>query len=1035
MLKSIVEISLRFRGAVLALALWVGAYGIYTTLHAKIDVFPDFAPPQIEIQAEAPGFSAEQVERLVTQPLEQTIAGVNGLVDMRSESIQGLSIIILQFDESGDVFRARMLVSELLTEAAGRMPEGVHPPRMAPATSATMDLLKIGLVSDQATPMELREFADYVVRPRMRAVAGVASVNIFGGEVREIQIQIDPDRLITFSLTYEDVIASAKEATGVRGAGFVESGSDRVVIETRGQATIPTEIGAAVIAMRGQTPVRLRDVAKVTFAPVPKFGDALIQGKHGVLMTMLSQYGSNTMDVTRAAEAALAELEPAMKSIGAKLYPRLQRPATFVETAISNLEHSLWIGAALVALVLFVFLSDVRTALISLTAIPLSLLIAMLVLDRFGVTINTMTLGGLAMALGEVVDDAIIDVENIVRRLRENRLLQHTSGAESKTAFRVVLDASLEVRGAVVYATFIVGLVFVPVIFMSGLQGKLFAPLGIAYILATGASLLVALVVTPALSYMWLSHRVHDAREPRVQTILKYGYMHLLRKIAVARKVVAIVVFLICAFAAYRATQLGGEFLPAFREGHFVLHVTEAPGASIGEMSRLGASITKELLTIPEIETASQQIGRAELGEDPWGPNRSEFHIELKPKIVRGEEIVEKEIRAVLAEFPGIRYDVMTFLGDRIGETITGETAPVVLQIFGDDLDLLDQKAREAAASLARVPGAVDVQPANLASVPGVVVELRRDRLQQFGLRPGDVLSTIQTAYQGSNIGELFEGNRVIDVVAVLDPARRRDPETIGSFLLQTPGGASVPLREVADVRSDSGRASVKHDGARRRQLITCNVEGRDLDGFVAEAKSRIAAEVALGNGMYVAFAGAAESNAQARAELLRNTATAALGILILLAIVFRSWQNLALVLLNLPFAMVGGVFAASIGGGSLSMGSLVGFVTLFGISTRNSIMMVSHFEYLVVHEQEPWGLETALRGASERLVPILMTALVTGLGLLPIAWGSGEAGREIEGPMAIVILGGLVTSTTLNLLVLPALCVQFAKFQPREEE
>jgi CzcA family heavy metal efflux pump len=1037
MLQSLVHFSLKYRRVVVALACLLLAYGIHVATQAKLDVFPNFVPPQVTVQTEAPGLAPEQVEVLVTRPVETAIAGLGNQESLRSESIQGLSIITMVFTEGTDVFLARQMLSEKLGELGSQLPGGVKPPKMSPLTSSTMDLLKIGLVSDKLSPMELRTFADWTLKPRLLAVPGVAKCSAFGGEVRQLQIQVQEERLIAHGLAVSDVLNAARLATGVRGAGFIETPNQRVVLQTEGQSLSAEQLGEVTLAnSTNGAALRLKDVARVVEGAEPKFGDTLIQGRPGVLLTMSSQYGANTLEVTHALEAALDEMRPVFEQEGIKLYPRLHRPATFIETALVNIRHSLWLGAILVAVVLFLFLGHFRTAFISLTAIPLSLLAAVIVLDRFGVTLNTVTLGGLAIAIGEVVDDAIIDVENIFRRLKENQAL-----AAPRPAFAVVLDASLEVRSAVVFATFIVAMVFVPVLTLTGLQGSFFAPLALSYLLAIFASLGVALTLTPALSLLFFAHGVREKREPRLQHWLKAHYRSVLAIVMQWPRTMIAIVAVLCIGAATRLPFLGGEFLPEFREGHFVLQVNTAPGTSLPEMLRLGARISEALLADVRIATVEQQIGRAEQGEDPWGPHRSEFHVDLKPMSGEEEEKMAGAIRDILGKFPGIQTEVLTFLGDRIGETITGETAPVVVNVFGDDLDMLDAKAKEVAAALVAVPGAEDVQIKSPPGSPRIAVRLRLERLLPLGFRPVEVLDAVQTAYQGTVVAQSYRGNQVADVAVILDEPARRDPEGVEHLLIRNAQGLRVPLSEVADVFATSGRHSILHDGGRRRQTITCNPAGRDVASFVAEARREIEGKIKLPHGTYVTFEGAAEAASAARRQLLTHSAIAAVGIILLLAVVLHRTRNVLLVLANIPFALVGGVMAVWLAGvfgeageGGLNLGSLVGFVTLFGITMRNSIMLISHYEHLVQSEGAGWNLDTALRGASERLVPILMTALVTGLGLLPLALGSGEAGREIEGPMAIVILGGLVTSTVLNLLLLPTLALRHGEFPARTD-
>jgi CzcA family heavy metal efflux pump len=1030
MLKRLVEISLSSRGVVITLAVGFICYGLFVTTHAKLDVFPEFVQPQATVQTEAPGLAPEQVEALVTRPVENALNGAGDLDSIRSESIQGLSVVTAVFKEGTDIHIARQMLTERLAQLGGELPAGVSSPKMEPLTSSTMDLLKFGLTSEKISPMELRTFADWTVRPRLLSVPGVAAVKTYGGETRQLQIQIKPDRLQAFDISVQDVASAASAATGVRGAGFVETPAQRLVLQTEGQSLTAEQLGEVVVTQRDGRSIRLRDVANVIAGAEPKFGDAIINGTPGVLMTSSSQYGANTMEVTRAVETALEDLKPAFAAEGIEYTPALHRPATFIEIALRNMKTSLLIGAVLVGVVLFLFLLDLRTALICFTAIPLSLLAAVVVLDRFGVTLNTMTLGGLAAVLGVVVDDAIITVENILRRLREN-----LTATSPRPLFNVVLDATLEVRNSVVYATFVVAMVFVPVLTMTGLQGKFFGPLGIAFILANLASLLVALTVTPALCFALLSSsKPHE--EPVYLRKLKTFHRRALEK--TSRRPKLIIAVALVAFVAALATLpfFGGEFLPDFREGHFVVGITMVPGTSLPEMMRVGKQISVELRKIPEIQSVEEQAGRAEGGEDTWGTHRGEIHVELKPTAGEDQEKVQAAIRDTLATFPGIQSEVMTFLGDRIGETIAGETAQVVVNIFGDDLDVLDAKAKEVAAALNKIPGAADVQVSAPPGAPRITIRLRPDRLTQFGFKPLEVLEAVRTAYQGDVAAQTYEGEKVFDVAVILEPSARQQPESIGDLLISNAQGLRMPLKKLADVFLTTGRDSILHDGARRRQTVTCNPAGRDVASFVAEAQKQIATQVKFPAGVYAEFSGAAQEQKQAQTELLLHSLAATAGIILLLAIVFRKASDLLLVLANLPFALVGGVLAIFLvgyfgedGRGSLSLGTLVGFVTLFGITMRNSIMMISHFEHLVNEEGLPWGIETAFRGATERLIPILMTALVTGLGLLPLALGSGEAGREIEGPMAIVILGGLVTSTALNLLVLPMLALRFGRF------
>ena len=1023
MLKQIIQFSLRFRGVVIALACLVVAYGLYIANRTKLDVFPEFAPPQIVIQTEAPGLSAEQVEQLVTRPIENALNGAPSLVSIRSQSIQGLSAITIVFSDDTDIFRARQTMSERLVEVASRLPQGVDAPKMGALTSSTSLMLAIGLTSSNRTAMDLRTFADWTLQPRLLGVSGVAKVDTFGGEIRQIQIQVRPEKLIAFGLSVEDVLSAARKSTGVRGAGFFENRNQRIVIRTEGQSLTPEQIGEVVLTNHGGASVRLKDVADVVNGAEPKLGDAQIMGQRGVILLVSSQFGANTMEVTRAVENALEEMKPVFANEQIVIQPRLFRPATFIETSLKNIKQSLLFGGLLVVVVLFLFLLDLRTAFISFVSIPLSILAAVIVLHRFGVTLNTITLGGFAIAIGVVVDDAIIDVENILRRLRENQ-----KRAQPESLFSVILKASLEVRSAIVYATFIVALVFIPVLTMSGMQGRLFSPLALAFILATLASLVVALTVTPALCYLMLS-RIAAHSEPRYVTWLKNSHRNWLVKLSRFPKAVVAIVVMICLGAAATLPFFGGEFLPEFREGHFIVHMMLLPGASIDESLSVGQQVTKELLKNPHIRTVAQQVGRAEQGEDTWPTSMNEFHVALQPLHGEEAEQVVSEIRQALQKFPGATFKVMPFLAERMEEVVSGSTAQVVINLFGDDLGLLDRKAAEVQQLVGKIHGAVDVQTESQPGAPELVVRLRPERLVQLGFQPGEILETIETAYQGTVVAQSFQGNRFTDVSVILHEENRKDPETIGSLMLRNSQGVRIPLRELAEIYFTTGRSAIVHEGTQRRQQVTCNVEGRDIESFVKEAKEKLANKISFSRGTYATFSGSAEAQTEARREILVHSGIAAIGIVLLLSIVFGNWRNLLLVLANLPFALVGGVLAVFASGGLLSVGSLVGFVTLFGITMRNSIMMISHFEHLVCEENKPWNMETAVQGATERLVPIVMTALVTALGLLPLALGGSEAGHEIESPMALVILGGLLTSTMLNLMVLPSMAFKFGRF------
>jgi CzcA family heavy metal efflux pump len=1045
MMSALVRFSIRFSGVIIGLASLIVIYGIYSLTRSNLDVFPEFSPTQLIIQTEAPGLSTDLVERLVSQPIENTISGTVGIELMRSQSIPGLSVVTVIFKEGTDVYRNRQVVAERLAILNGRLPNGITP-NITPLTSAASTVMGIGLSSDKRSLMELRSIVDWTLRPHLMAVPGVADVNVFGGEVKELQIQINPEKLTLYNLSIQDVVTAAKKSTGVRGAGFIENKNQRIIINTEGQSVTPSQLGQAVLIHKNGQTIRLSDVSEIVEGPKPSISASAINGKTGIYLSVQGQLGANTHGVTQALEKAIKQIKPSLEAEHVTLHEGLFRPANFIETAIKGVRTDILIGSALVITVLFLFLFNARTAFISATAIPLSLLTAIVVLSYFKIGLNIMVLGGLAIALGEVVDDAIIDTENIFRRLRENRLI-----SSPRPIYQVVFDASMEVRSSVVYATIIVAMVFMPLLTLSGVAGKLFAPLGYAYISAILASLAVALTLTPALCYLLLGKAKLETEDSPIIRRIKGSYTKLLLRIEKHYKMTIAVAVAFIALGLGTLPLFESQFIPNLHEGHFIMHMTLVPGSSEKESLRIGKKVAESLSQIKGVRSIAQWVGRAPNGADTFGTQYSEFEIEIGTLSGKEQNRILKEIRQRLSGkdddhddkdadgptppgFVGVNFAINTFLTERIEETISGYAASHVINIYGKDLDALDHDAQAIAAVVSSIPGAADVLIQSPPGTPQLSIRLRPEKLAQWGMQPTDVLDTIRAAYESMPVAQVYQDNRVVSVSVLLGENWRNNINEINKLPIINNEGRLIHLSDIADVSQENGRSKILHMGAKRIQTVTANVQDRDIQGFTDELKSKIDKEVTLSPGNYLAFTGEAEEQAKSREDLIVHSALATVGIFLMLYIAFGRLRNLLLTFANLPFALIGGVFAVMFTGGWISLGSLVGFVTLFGITLRNSIMLVSHFQHLVDHEGMVWNLETCIRGASERLPSILMTALVTALGLLPLAIGSGEPGREIEGPMASIIVGGLVTSTILNLLILPTIMLHFGRFEKHQQ-
>jgi CzcA family heavy metal efflux pump len=1016
-MRWLVDLSLRNRIVVVALAALLVVAAVRTLRTTPLDVFPEFAPPLVEVQTEAPGLSTNDVEALVTVPLEAALNGVPGLDRIRSKSVLGLSSVVLVLDPSTDVMRSRQMVQERLSRAAATLPAVARPPVMLSPLSSLSRVMKIGMTSKDLSQIDMSTLAKWTIRPRLMAIPGVANVAIWGQRDRQIQVLVDPNRLQAHGVTVDDVVRATGEAVSLQAGGFLDTPNQRLAITHAASVRVARDLEGIVVSSKNGAALRVGDVATVVEGFPQPIGDAVINNGPGLLLIVEKQLGANTLQVTRDVEAALEDLEPALA--GVEVDPAIFRPATFIEMSLQNLSRALLVGCVLVVLVLLVFLADWRTALISSTAIPLSLLAAGLLLHYRGGTLDTMVLAGLVIALGEVVDDAIIDVENIVRRLRLNSQLPNP-----QSAIRVVLDASMEVRSAVLYGSLIVVVVFVPVFMLEGLAGAFFRPLALSYVLAILASLAVALTVTPALALLLLPRHLH-ARESRFVGGLKERYRQMLPAFVDRPKTAlgSLAVMLILTGAT--VPFLGEEFLPNFREYDFLMHWVEKPGTSLEAMRRITERASRELMAVPGVKNFGSHIGRAEVADEVVGPNFTELWISLDPSV--DYESTVSRIQSIVDGYPGLYRDLLTYLRERIKEVLTGASATIVVRVYGPELERLQAQAQTVRAAIADVEGIADLTVQAQVVVPKVEVRFDPDRAAAFGLTPGQVRTAAATLIQGTKVGEFYEDQRLFDVVVWGAPEVRRNLDAVRALQVPVANGGLVPLGSVAHVEVSPTPNEITRENGSRRIDVTSNVRGRDLGAVARDIQSRLTS-LSFQQGYYAEILGEYAERQASSTRLALLAVGAVVAIFLILLADFGSGRLATLVFLTLPFALVGAIVAAFATGGVLSLGSLVGLVTVIGISARNGIMLVSHYRHLEQVEGVPFGRELVFRGSEERLAPILMTALATGLALVPIVLGGSRAGYEIEHPLAVVILGGLVTSTLLNLFIVPALYLKYGR-------
>ena len=1014
MLNAIIQFSLRHRGMVLLAAGLLLVLGSVYVSGLPLDVFPDVSAPTVTVVTEAGGMAPEEVELLVTFPVESVLNGAPGVRRVRSVSAAGISVVWVEFGWGEDVYRARQVVSERLQGT--QLPATVDPPQLGPISSVMGEITFIALTSRTVSPMELRRLSETVVRRTLLSVPGISQVVPIGGDVREYQVEADPLALAQRGITIDELTEALERSSRSSAAGFHVDRGQEYLVRGLGRAQGAADLASTFLRTEDGVPVTVGDVAEVREGAEPKRGTASYKTRPAVILSLQKQPDANTLALTREIDRLLAGLAKSLPP-GVKIETENFRQADFIEVAIRNVAIALRDGAVLVVIVLFLFLGNLRTTLISALAIPLSLVTGVLVISLFGQTLNTMTLGGLTIAIGALVDDAIIDVENVFRRLRQERA---RPDGERCSAFDVVFGASSEVRGAILFATLIIVLVFLPLFVLPGMEGRLLRPLGLSYVAALTASLLVSLTVTPVLCYLllpgskalekpepWLLRTFHRAYKPTLDWSLRHPVT------VMAATVAATVAALAVVFV------LGRSFLPPFNEGSLTISVVSPPGITLEEGDALGRQVEQALLDFPEVVSTSRRTGRAERDEHVQGVNASEMEVVLREG--RPKEELLGEMRKAVATIPGVQVAFGQPISHRIDHMISGSKTNLAVKIFGPDLAVLRGLAARAQTLLSGVPGLVDVSNTEQASVPQLVIDFDRRALPVHGLTPAGLSRSVEALFQGTEAGEIVEGGVVSRVVVRLPERLRESREELEALPVPTPSGRTVRLGDVARVRFDLGPGLVRRENVERVAMITANITGADLAGTVERVQGAMEAGIELPAGYRIAYGGQFEEAARSLRNLGALSGLVLIGMYGLLFFAFRSHRHALIVLVNLPLALVGGVFAVALGGGVLSVASLVGFITLFGIATRNGVLLVSHYQHLMKEEGLPLA-QAVVQGSHERLAPVLMTALTAGLALIPLVLAGGEPGNEIQSPMAQVILGGLLSSTFLNLVMVPVL-------------
>lgn len=1027
MLDSMIAFSLRNRLAVVAMAAALLVYGFFVIRRLPVDVLPDLNRPTVTIQIEAPGLSPEEVEKQVVYPIEASVTGATGVERVRSASAVGLGLVFVEFGWNTDNLVNRQIVSEKLQGLRETLPAGVMP-QLGPVTSIMGEIMLISVRADgksAMSPMDLRTWSDYTLKPILQAIPGIAQVIAMGGERKEWQVRVRPDLLNQFGITLDEVEKAVSAADGAAMGGWIQQGYTEAIVRNFGRLTDSSQLAKAVVSARKGQTVTVGDVADlVSSGAALKRGDAGSNGQPSVILSLKKQPGASTIALTQKVDEILERMQPSLPH-GLAVNAHLFRQADFIARSIGNIEDALRDGSLLVIAVLFLFLLNLRTTFITLTAIPLSLVITALVFQIMGLGINTMTLGGLAIAIGELVDDAIVDVENVFRRLRENRLKEKPASTLS-----VVYHASSEVRNSIVFATVLVVLVFLPLFAMGGIEGKIFVPLGVAYIVSILASLAVSLTVTPALCALLLKPRQDKphAQDGILVRGLKSIHSRFLLRPAMNRPKTALFLALLLFIpAVFSLFHMGSEFLPPFNEGTATINILSPPGTALAESNRIGTIAEKLILQVPEVISTGRRTGRAEEDDHAEGVHSSEIDVDLKPSARKREEILA-DMRGRLETLPGVSVSLGQPISHRIDHLLSGVRAQIAVKIFGPDLDTLRDLAEQVQGVMQSVPGVVDLSVEKQVLVPQIGIEPDREALARYGLNAADVAERVRVALAGEKLGEIFEGQRRVDVKVILDEKSRQDIEAIRQLPVDLPSGSTLPLGLIAKVEDGLGPNQILRENAQRRIVVQSNAGGRDLGSVVEDIQAKVSREIPMPPGYTLIYGGQFENQRQASRALALLGLLSLLGMITVLTMHFRSGLLAALILLNIPFSMIGAVAALWMGEGVLSVGTLVGFITLCGIASRNGIMLVAHYLHLLKHEGETWSDQFIERGAQERLVPVLMTALTAGLALLPVVFSPGKPGQEILHPVAVVIFGGLVTSTFMNMALMPTLLQRFGK-------